>query len=326
MQKDIEASIIIPTHNRAEALQMTLEFLSKQIFSEPWEVIVVNNNCSDNTDEIIKQINFPVSLSLIHETKKGPSAARNAGANHAKGKHFIFIDNDILVEPDFIKRHCERLKTHPGSWFVGQPINPPEQENTVFGQYRKHLYPPIPPDTDIFEMDTITGQATSMPAEDFRKLNGFDESFHVASGEDRELALRAIKSGIKIFFDPGILVIHNDWAGSSIRDFCNRHRIYTQTEPFFWRKYGNETPRLELVRRNLPPDLKSDGLRLFLWKYFKAFLGSKTGQPLIIGICELFEKISPKPFPLWRLYKLAIAGATYKGFQEGLEIFQVNRK
>jgi GT2 family glycosyltransferase len=165
-----------------------------------------------------------------------------------------------------------------------------------------------------------------MRREQFLQLGGFDENFHTASGEDRELALRALSSGIRIYFDPNIIVLHNDWAGTSIKDYCRRQRLYTQTEPFFWKKYGNETPRLKMVRENLPPSLERDGMKLFIWKNMKRLFGSRIGQSLIIGSCSVLEKIFPKPALLWKFYRMAIAGSIYKGFNEGLSFFQVDTR
>jgi hypothetical protein len=121
-------------------------------------------------------------------------------------------------------------------------------------------------------------------------------------------------------------VVHNDWAGSSIKDYCNRQRIYTLTEPFFWQKYGNETPRIRMVKENLPPSLKYDGVRLFAWKNMKRIFGSKLGQGALIGTAQFLERILPKPAILWKFYRMAIAGAIYKGFNEGLQNFKVDYK
>jgi glycosyltransferase involved in cell wall biosynthesis len=324
MEAEVELSVIVPTHNRADALEKTLDHLKDQVFGQPWEVIVVNNNCSDNTDEVVARYQgfFPVPLILAHEKKPGASAARNKGAALAKGRYLLFMDNDVLMPADTLARHYRNLEQHPGAWFVAHAENMPEQKNTHFGKFRSSLEQPV--DTQIRETTMITGQNVSLPRSQFEELGGFDEKFHVASGEDRELALRAIRKGIKIYFDPSIVVLHNDWAGSSIKDYCNRQRIYTLTEPFFWQKYGNETPRLRMVKENLPPSLKRDGIRLFAWKNMKMIFGSKLGQATLITTAGLFEKILPKPVILWKLYRMAISGAIYKGFNEGLKVFNVD--
>jgi GT2 family glycosyltransferase len=314
----MEISVIIPTHNRSEALSMTLSRLAKQKFDKSWEVIVVNNRCTDDTDDVVQRQVFPVPLHLVREEVPGPAAARNAGAEVARGRHLVFIDNDILVEPDFLQRHLEALQANLGCWIVGQVVNLPEQEATPLGRFRKSLFPFVPPTEGISNTEGITGQSLSLPRADFERLGGFDESFFVASGEDRELMMRAWKAGITMRFDPSIIVLHNDWAGFSIADYCLRQRLYTQTEPLFWQKYGDDYPRKQLVQENLPPNWRRDGFSLALWKMTKQLLGSRVGQSTLVRVCGTFERLWPWPPALWRLYRLAIAGAMYRGFQEGL--------
>ena len=316
----MKISVVIPTHNRADALDRTLSNLSKQQCEEAWEVIVVNNRCTDDTDTIVNSRSFPVPLQLVHRDDiPGPSAARNAGAAHASGKYLLFMDNDILVEPDFLQRHLRSLDQHPGCWIVGQVVNLPELDATPFGRYRKSLFPFVPPDEEVRETDAITGQNVSMPRADFEALGGFDESFYVASGEDRELLMRAKQKGVRLLLDPGIVVLHNDWAGSTIQDFCLRHRLYTQTEPLFWQKYGDAYPRQQLVKENSPPRWTVDSISLIVWKRTKQILGSRFGQATLLRGCVTLERFCPWPPLLWRLYRLALAGAIYRGFQEGLQ-------
>ncbi|MBK8300794.1 MAG: hypothetical protein IPK90_10195 [Chitinophagaceae bacterium] len=76
-----------------------------------------------------------------------------------------------------------------------------------------------------------------------------------------------------------------------------------------------------MIKENTPPNLKKDGTRLFVWKIAKSILGTNAGQWILIRTCELAEKIAPGPFPLWKFYRLAIAGAIYKGFKQGLALF-----
>ncbi|MBN8687125.1 MAG: glycosyltransferase [Chitinophagales bacterium] len=315
----VKISVVIPTHNRCDALEQTLAALARQQFSESWEAIVVNNNCTDQTDEVVLQMKFPVPLRLLHEKKPGASAARNLGGFNANGQYLVFIDNDIITQPDFLSRHYVNLEKFENAWFVGHAENLPELKKSIFGQFRNSLESVKL--EGLHKTDGITGQNTSMPKANFVSLEGFDENFHVASGEDRELALRALEAGITIYADHSITVLHNDWAGASIGDYCKRQRVYTQTEPYFWLKYGDKNPRMKLARENSSPQLAKDGIRLFTWKLVKSVLGSKPGQQVIIAICEFFEKfIRVKPI-VFRLYKLAIAGSIYKGFQEGMRTF-----
>jgi GT2 family glycosyltransferase len=315
-------SVIIPTHNRSEALGMTLSRLRRQRVSEAWDVIVVNNRCTDDTDDLVRRQPFPVPLRLMHEETPGAAAARNAGVAAARGDYLLFIDNDILVGPDFVQRHLDALTAHPGCWIVGQISALPEHEATPFGRYRKTLSPPVPPGQGLSEASGLTGANFSMPRPDMALLGGFDERFDVASHEDLELAVRARKAGIRILFAPGIIGFHNDWAGTSIRDYCRRQRLYCRAEPLFWRKYGDEYCKPDLLRENLPPAWGRDRPVALLRKVVKHCVGARPAQAALVGACELLERAWPWPPVLWRLYRLAVAGAMYRGFQEGLAFYK----
>jgi GT2 family glycosyltransferase len=320
----MKVSVIVPTYNRSDALAETLKNLSCQQFDQRWEAIVVNNNCTDDTDEVVRlqQQNFPVTLQLIHEKTPGAAAARNAGVNAATGDYLVFIDNDILTEPDFLQRHYDALEQNPNSWIVGQFVNLPEQEKSVFGKYRKSLFPVVPLTEKIRETDAVTGANLSLPRRDFVRLGGFDENFHVASGEDQEFAMRGRRElGVKTLLAPGILVVHNDWAGSTFEDFCRRQQMYSETEFYFWQKYGTEHPRLKMIEENLPADWQKDSPALFLRKNIKQILGRQSAQRVLINACSALERSFPYRPLLWRLYKATLAGAMHRGFQQGREKF-----
>lgn len=322
----MKVSVVIPTHNRSDALAKTLSNLSKQRFSDPWEAIVVNNRSTDDTDEVVQRQPFPAPLRIVHEGAAGVAAARNAGAAAAMGEYIIFLDNDILVEPDFVRRHYETLKANPGCWTLGQVVNLPEQERTPFGKFRRALQPFVSPESGLAESRGLSGQLFSLPRADFERLGGFDEAFSGASVEDLELALRAWQSGIKILFDPGIVGIHNDWAGFSIRDYCYRQRLYSRSEPLLWSKYGAAHPRLKLVNENLPIRWSEDQAALILRKLAKRVVGVYPVREFLFGVCAALEKLWPKPSLLWRVYRMLLSAAIYKGFQEGLAIHKINLK
>jgi GT2 family glycosyltransferase len=313
----MKISVVIPTHNRSSSLAKTLLNLSKQQFAESWEVIVVNNRSTDDTDAVVLGQRFPAPLWLVHEEKPGVAAARNAGIAVARGRHIVLVDDDILVESDFLRRHYDLLLSNPGCWIMGDVANLPEQRATPFGKYRLSLYR-VPRESDGGEAHWLSGTNASLPRSDWERLGGFDESFPGASVEDYDLAIRAWGAGIKILFCPSVVALHNDWAGFSIEDYCLRQRLYSQSEPLFWKKYGDRHVRMELVRKNLPPDLRRDGPALFAKKLVKKSLAAKNGQAILSNACAFLERSWPWPPLLHRLYKLMLAVAIYQGFQEGL--------
>jgi len=86
-------SIIIPAHNEALFLPSCLESIFSQRLSIPFEVIVVDNNSTDDTAQVARKWN----VELLSEKKKGVTCARNSGAKRAKADILYFLDADCRL-------------------------------------------------------------------------------------------------------------------------------------------------------------------------------------------------------------------------------------
>ena len=97
-------SVVIPTYNRAEELRPTLANLAAVKTTARWEVVVVDNNCTDDTPGAVREAvtKFPVPLKYVFEAVPGRCAALNAGIAHALGDIIVTIDDDVRVEPDYL--------------------------------------------------------------------------------------------------------------------------------------------------------------------------------------------------------------------------------
>src|ERR1051325_8220991 len=105
-------SVIIATYNRADELVKTLESLTQLESSGPWEVIIVDNNSSDNTrDVVLERIDsFPVPLRYVMEREQGRSAALNAGIRIAQGEILAVTDDDVRVDPMWLRNAEQALE------------------------------------------------------------------------------------------------------------------------------------------------------------------------------------------------------------------------
>jgi glycosyltransferase involved in cell wall biosynthesis len=114
----MKLSVIIPCYNAAETISEQLDALINQNWSEPWELIIADNGCSDETINIVE--NYKKSLPNLRiidaSKKKGASHARNVGANAAKSEALAFCDADDVVEPGWVAAMGEALFRHD---FVG---------------------------------------------------------------------------------------------------------------------------------------------------------------------------------------------------------------
>ncbi|WP_157653550.1 glycosyltransferase [Burkholderia ubonensis] len=99
-------SVVVPCHNESGYIENLLHDLSIQTVDfDTFEVVVVDNNSTDNTTEVIWDFAChmrKMSIRLVHEYQAGVSCARNAGARAAKGTTLIFLDADNRVEPSFL--------------------------------------------------------------------------------------------------------------------------------------------------------------------------------------------------------------------------------
>jgi glycosyltransferase involved in cell wall biosynthesis len=91
--------VVIPAYNEEEYIEDCLHSLRYQTVA-PFEVILVDNNCTDHTIDIAK--NYEVTI--IHERKQGMIHARDAGYNFAKGTIIARTDCDTRVPPDWIEK------------------------------------------------------------------------------------------------------------------------------------------------------------------------------------------------------------------------------
>ena len=138
-------TLIICTYNREKYIRPLLDSIAKNDYpTTEYEIVLVDNNCTDNTREVCKQFaaaNPEVALRYVVEPEQGLSAARNKGIKEAKGDIIIYVDDDALVDSDYIRIYAEHFATHPDTMAAGGPIEPlyETQEPSWMSPYTKAL-------------------------------------------------------------------------------------------------------------------------------------------------------------------------------------------
>lgn len=117
-------SIIICTYNRSAILELCLQRLADYglPFSEKLEIVVVDNNSTDETKIIVEQFykNYPeLAFNYIFEKEQGLSVARNAGANKAKYEWLFYLDDDALVQEDTLIQCFSTIQEYCFDFFGG---------------------------------------------------------------------------------------------------------------------------------------------------------------------------------------------------------------
>jgi glucosyl-dolichyl phosphate glucuronosyltransferase len=118
-------SIIIPTYNRCTELRKTLLSVAGLSTNRSWEVIVVDNNSTDDTPELVREIasNFPGELKYVFEAEQGRCAAMNAGIVASCGEILATVDDDMYVERDWLEQ-AEQALDRLACDYVGSRVLP----------------------------------------------------------------------------------------------------------------------------------------------------------------------------------------------------------
>lgn len=122
----MDISIAICTYNRADLLQHTLNSLRQLNVSEQtcWEVLVINNRCTDHTEAVVQQHSNDLPIRHVREEEQGLSQARNRAIRESTGEVILFIDDDVLVDPEILNAYLEAACRWPSAGFFAGSVFP----------------------------------------------------------------------------------------------------------------------------------------------------------------------------------------------------------
>jgi glycosyltransferase involved in cell wall biosynthesis len=118
--------VAICTWNRAALLDQTLAEMRKLRIPDgvEWEVLIVNNNCTDETDDVIGRHSPHLPLRRLFEPNPGQSNARNCAIEAASGELIVWTDDDVLVDPDWVAEYVNAAQKWEDAAFFGGQILP----------------------------------------------------------------------------------------------------------------------------------------------------------------------------------------------------------
>jgi teichuronic acid biosynthesis glycosyltransferase TuaG len=147
-------SIITPSYNSAKYIAETIKSVQKQTYSN-WEMIIVDDGSSDNTEEIINEIQL--TDKRIHFLKlaqnSGSGVARNKGIENASGDFMTFIDADDIWFPTFIEKSIEAIKKNNIPFVFSSYKRSNEELDFVFSDF---IVPQKVTYSDILKSNSIS--------------------------------------------------------------------------------------------------------------------------------------------------------------------------
>ncbi|MDC1023638.1 glycosyltransferase family 2 protein [Nitrosopumilus sp.] len=204
-----KVSIIIVNYNGKELLKKCLDSLFK-IKYDNFEVIIVDNNSTDNTIEFITK-NYPSIQILKLDSNKGFAEPNNLAAKITKGDFLLFLNNDTVVTPNFISEMMKILEHDKTIGICQSLLLKPDGSIDSSGDFIDKLGVVYNSKTKIKEIRNISsarGASMLIERKIFNKLGGFDEKFFF-SFEDVDLGWRTWILGYKVVIVPNSIVYHS---------------------------------------------------------------------------------------------------------------------
>lgn len=252
MSRDLNTvSVVIPTHNRCDALKRTLEGLSNQDFSlEQMEVIVVLDGCQDGTSKMLPDYRAPFRLIPVEQEHAGPAAARNRGAAIATGWLLIFLDDDIAPTPRWLAAHVKIQQRMENQVVIG--FYPPVSHGKLdyvgmtirawwHDKFRKMQHP-----AHRFSYQDLLSGNCSMRSDLFARIGGFDATFPSAH-EDYELGVRLLKAGATFIFSAEAEASHYVLDTLSVAWMQRRARLEGRADVLIGTRHPAILPLLPLA-------------------------------------------------------------------------------
>lgn len=221
-------SVVVCTYNGSRTIRDCLEGLRKLEYPN-FEVVVVNDGSTDNTEAIVKEYGFK----LITTKNCGLSSARNTGMRAAAGEIVAYIDDDARPDPHWLTYLAYSYMTteHVG---VGGPNLPPPGDGPIAECVANSPGGPIHVLLTDQEAEHIPGCNMSFRKSALEAIGGFDHQFRIA-GDDVDLCWRLQERGWTLGFNPAAMVWHH--RRNSVKAYLKQQLNYGKAEADLEKKW-----------------------------------------------------------------------------------------
>jgi len=245
----VNVSVILPTYNRNEILQRTLENLLNQN-PAPREIIVVDQSKEHNemTRRFLDRLKESGQIVYIYQNEPHAQRARNRAIAEARGEVLLFVDDDVIMGSNLVGAHWRNYEDTEIAAVCGFYLEPTEKPLDKLPDefYRPHtgwIYMPhcYTKRIESYQWPSCNG---SIRRDIAIRLGGFDENYTYTYFDDTDFSCRLKQHGLKVIHDPEAKLLHlKEKSGGkrpgSLNEFviADSNKWYTWCY-FFWINFG----------------------------------------------------------------------------------------
>lgn len=209
-------SVIICTYNRSDLLAKVIESLVCQTFDRSkYEIIIVDNNSSDNTHDVVKSFADQENLRYVFEPTQGLSHARNTGLKQAVGEYVSYFDDDCIIPDRWLEKAAISIEKFQPAAFGGPTL--PEyftpKPAWFKDSYHAHNLGNEPKNLSYEHGELLHGNNMSFNRQALEAVGGFNPNLgmsgnKIAYGEDIVIQklIRKLGAEHQIFYDPELYI------------------------------------------------------------------------------------------------------------------------
>ncbi len=205
-------SIIMLNWNGKEYTKQCIESVAENTAREKYELIIVDNGSTDGSIEMLEEMKRKklVDVVILNSENKGFAGANNQGLKIANCKYLFLLNNDTLLEKNWLEKMIQVAESSEKIGIVGPGLPSGKNGNENFGGgyiddrgIARHSYK-----NEEGPAEQVGGAAFFIKISVFEKIGFLDECFNPIYFEESDYCARARKAGFEVWHTPNVRIIH----------------------------------------------------------------------------------------------------------------------